>query len=232
MLRLRVKAPFGAFRHFTAGSYRPTAPCITPSAAYGLLMNLAGIETRWDDGRSAMTLTRAGLPRVKMALGQVACPEVHSIYQQLHNYPVGASGKDRAGDCKGNKYNIQPVRREFLSGIDFLVCVRETGEVEQRIRSVLRGEPPEAGFRRYGLPFLRDNGFLIDTVVEERIPQTAAHWLTPAPGVVGSLPQARMRLTVSINRTDMTQTRSNLFLLLQEPLLEPILQSWITVEAS
>lgn len=230
MLRLRVKAPFGAFRNFTAGNYRPTAPFITPSAAYGLLMNLAGIETRWDDGRAAMTLTRSGLPCVEMALGQAACPEVHSVFQQLHNYPVGASGKDRAGDCKGNKYNIQPVRREFLSGIDFLVCIREAGEVERRIRSVLRGDAPEAGFRRYGLPFLGDNAFLIDSIVEEGTPKTAAYWLAPASVVGASAPQARMRLTVSINRADMTRTRSNLFTLPLEQSMEPAAASWITVE--
>ena len=51
MIRLRVKAPFAAFRYFTAGSYRPTAPFVTPSAAYGLLLNLAGFDTRYDDGK-------------------------------------------------------------------------------------------------------------------------------------------------------------------------------------
>ena len=32
-------------RTFTAGWYRPTATFLTPSAAYGLLLNLAGIES-------------------------------------------------------------------------------------------------------------------------------------------------------------------------------------------
>jgi CRISPR-associated protein Cas5t len=41
-----MEAPFAAFRTFTAGSYRPTAEFITPSAAYGLLLNVAGIEMR------------------------------------------------------------------------------------------------------------------------------------------------------------------------------------------
>src|ERR1017187_95754 len=108
MLRIRVKAPFAAFRSFTAGSYRPTMPFLTPSAAYGLALNLAAVESRFDDGKSPMTLMRRDLPALEMALGAVTLPEVHSIYQQLHNYPVGASGKERAGDCKGAKYNIQP----------------------------------------------------------------------------------------------------------------------------
>ncbi len=46
MLALYIEAPFAACRTFTAGWYRPSATFLTPSAAYGLLLNLAGIETR------------------------------------------------------------------------------------------------------------------------------------------------------------------------------------------
>ena len=65
MLHLRLKAPFGAFRTFTAGSYRPTAPFITPSAAYGLILNVAGIESWLDDGQAAMTLINSACPAWK-----------------------------------------------------------------------------------------------------------------------------------------------------------------------
>jgi len=143
MLCLRVKAPFAAFRTFTAGSYRPTAPFITPSAAYGLVLNIAGIESRYDDGHAPMTLTNPGLARVEIALGAITFPEVQSIYQQLHNYPVGAMGKGRAKDCKGAKYNIQPVRREFLSGLDAYICIRENDSLEEHVRAGLRGGGPE-----------------------------------------------------------------------------------------
>ena len=61
MLCLYLQAPFGVFRTFMAGSFRPTASFITPSAAYGLLLNVAGIEMRRDDGKSPMTLTAQGL---------------------------------------------------------------------------------------------------------------------------------------------------------------------------
>src|SRR3954447_17182577 len=106
MLRLYVQASFAAFRTFTAGWYRPTAAFLTPSAAYGLALNLAGIETRRDDGLSAMTVTRFGLPPARIALGADPAwplPAIQSLFQQLHNYPVGASGKDRKDDARGNK---------------------------------------------------------------------------------------------------------------------------------
>src|SRR3954469_23984515 len=101
MLCLYVQAPFAACRTFTAGWYRPTATFLTPSAAYGLVLNVAGIETRLreederHDGKTPASTTRPGLPSVKLAIGAPAdsdpFPRVQSVYQQLHNYPVGAS---------------------------------------------------------------------------------------------------------------------------------------------
>ena len=115
MLILRLDAPFGAFRTFTAGSFRPTASFITPSAAYGLLLNVAGIEMRYDDGKAVATLIRSkGLPQVEMALGaRGELPKQQSMFQQLHNYPVGSSGKEHREAAKGNKYNIIPAAVHF-----------------------------------------------------------------------------------------------------------------------
>src|SRR3954452_3705146 len=102
MLCLYLEAPFAACRTFTAGWYRPTATFLTPSAAYGLLLNVAGIESRLreedagHDGRTPASLMRRGLPKVRLALATVSAdtdalsfPRLQTIYQQLHNYPVG-----------------------------------------------------------------------------------------------------------------------------------------------
>src|SRR5262249_40121856 len=158
-----------ACRTFTAGWYRPTATFLTPSAAYGLLLNVAGIEARLreeDDGyptkpAAPATLMRPGLPKVRIALGKpddASFPRVHSVYQQLNNYPVGASGEARAADAKGNKYNITPVRREFLSDLKAVIAVDGEPEFENRVRDGLSA--PNAD--RYGVPFLGDNAFLLD----------------------------------------------------------------------
>src|SRR4051812_22770774 len=98
MLCLYLEAPFAACRTFTAGWYRPTATFLTPSAAYGLLLNIAGIESRLreedsaHDGRIPASLTRGGLPSVRLALGLPVregeperFPTVGTVYQQLHN---------------------------------------------------------------------------------------------------------------------------------------------------
>src|SRR6476619_1427969 len=97
MLRLYLEAPFAVCRTFTAGWYRPTATFLTPSAAYGLLLNVAGIESRLreedeaHDGKTPASLVRRGLPGCRVALGRPAdarAPSVATVFQQLHNYPV------------------------------------------------------------------------------------------------------------------------------------------------
>jgi|GEM_PF-263035 len=229
MLVLYVQAPFAAFRTFSAGWYRPTAPFLTPSAAYGLALNVAGIESRRDDGLSEMTLTQFGLPFVRIAVGAVAeprvsahaqdalsnssetsklpLPTVHTLFQQLHNYPVGGTGKERKESTKGNKYNITPVKREFLANLRACVVLDGNPDLEQRVREGLTNPAPG----RYGIPFLGDNAFLIDRLEVREVPP-ASHWYCNL-GEANSpttLPHST-RLTVWIDRQRMSRTQSSLF---------------------
>ena len=100
MLCLYVQAPFAACRTFTAGWYRPTATFLTPSAAYGLVLNVAGIESRLreeadtHDGRTPASLMRPGLPAVRLALGAPPtsgrdpyCPRLF-YYQEVERISV------------------------------------------------------------------------------------------------------------------------------------------------
>jgi CRISPR-associated protein Cas5t len=237
MLRLYVQAPFAAFRTFTAGWYRPTAAFLTPSAAYGLALNLAGIETRRDDGLSAMTVTRFGLPPARIALGAIPdeprgpYPTVQTIYQQLHNYPVGASGKQRKEDAKGSKYNITPVRREFLADLRAIVALDfyQHAEVEVLIRQALNEGAPKSA-TRYGLPFLGDNAFLIDKIQVCNEP-VAACWY----GRLGDGDDTRpvphsTRLTIWVDRHDMSGTRTALFAPIEPASEEPPEPSWTLIE--
>ena len=94
MFCLLIESRFAAFRPFITGSFRPTAPFITPSAAYGLLLNLAGIEMREDDGKSAMTLIKkSGLPGDGYRVGRSGCQqavEMGSVARERR--AVGFSG--------------------------------------------------------------------------------------------------------------------------------------------
>jgi CRISPR-associated protein Cas5t len=230
VLALYVQAPFATFRTFTAGWYRPTATFLTPSAAYGLILNLAGIETRLDDGLSPMTVTQFGLPSVQIALGAVAeklpkqsthsaasgsgnridFPSVQALFQQLHNYPVGPSGKERKADARGNKYNITPVRREFLSDLRACICLRDNPELERMVLEGLSGQASES-VTRYGLPFLGDNSFLIDRIEPLEGPPEA-RWFCRMTheDQVGIKPHTT-RLTIWIDRQEMSRTQSALY---------------------
>ena len=226
MLTLYVQAPFAAFRTFTAGWYRPTAGFLTPSAAYGLALNLAGIETRRDDGLSAMTVTAFDLPPVRIALGadpenpRGPFPSVQTLYQQLHNYPVGASGKERKDDAKGNKYNITPVRREFLADLRAFVCL--DGEPRP-------GEPDQGRTRRR-----TSASHAMDSRSSATTPSfltgsrsatgpVKAHWYRRlGPDDEAGVVPHTTRLTFWIDRQDMSETQSALYAPLTEAALKTI----------
>lgn len=226
MFCLYLQAPFGVTRTFTAGSFRPTAEFISYSVVYGLLLNVAGIEMRHDDGRSVMTLIKPDLPRFRLALGALSFPLQHSIYQQLHNYPVGAeTGKQYKVGAKGSKYNVTPTRRAFLSGIKAYIAVDAADRFESQLEAGLKGDSP----RTYGLPFLGDNSFLLDRL--ERVEQPEpAYWYVPLdPDTAGGMRERVTRLTVTIDRADMSRTTSALFAPTAQPERDIPKDAWIPV---
>jgi CRISPR-associated protein Cas5t len=229
-LILRLEAPFAACRNFAAGWFRPAAPFLTHSAAYGLLMNIAGIETRlWEHdpkhlGNTPASLFRNGLPACKLALAvppnpgnnSPAWPIMQTNFQQLHNYPVGNSGAELKKLSHGQKYNITPVRRQFLSDLRALVAIEGPPELIQRIRDGLAGKWNSGGVEptgdaRYGLPFLGDNQFILSRLEEPRHP-ASAFWLcklaVDEPAAAGA---QVMRLTSWIDRAGMAGTKSDLW---------------------
>ena len=223
---LYLRAPFGAFRTFTSGSFRPTAGFITPSAAYGLLLNVAGIEMRHDDGVSLMTGVAKGLPTVRLSLAtlQWPGPARQSLLQQLHNYPVGSTGKEHAPDAKGSKYNIIPVRREFLMDINAYIGVDGNPELEKRILDGLQGKTA----RRYGVLFLGDNNFFIDRLEPLEQPHPA-HWFEKVLEVEEGIRENVMRLTITIDRADLSRSRSMLFAPCLGKRATPTSDSWVEV---
>ena len=240
-----ISAPFAACRSFTAGWYRPTAPFLTPSAIYGLILNVAGIESRLreedpgHDGSVPSSLSQFDLPKVEIAIGVPASahngsgatsetefPRVQSVYQQLHNYPVGKeTGKHHVAACYGNKHNITPVRREFLSDVHALVAMRGNLELEER---VVRGLNGEFNQERYGIPFLGDNSFLLDRF-EELYEAPPTRWFERVTTETEGIKEHTSRLTIMIHRGDPSQTNSDLFAPTESQIIPPTL-AWIKIE--
>lgn len=236
-LWLHLQAPFAAFRWLQAGVYRATSPVIPPSAAWGLLLNLAHIETRDTGADAVVTPIRAGAPPLCLAIGAVRMPERSVLYQQLHSYPVGNSGKELAPRTHGAKHWIAPVRREVLVGFDAVLGVRsDDGALLRRIQDGLHGRLDTP---RYGLPFAGDNNLLFDRIDIIEAPRPAC-WYTPidAPGTADTGDTAEIgdtgdtarpdscRLTVAIDRDDTSRTRSVLFAP-TERIAEPPAQAWL-----
>ncbi len=228
MMCLYVQAPFAVFRTFTAGSFRPTARFITPSAAYGLLLNIAGIESRLDDDKQPMTLMRKDLPRIKIAIGALSFPQVHSLYQQAHNYPVGPAGVKYIPLAKGSKYNITPVRREFLSDVRAYICLEDNTDLADRIRDGLSGEYNSA---RYGVPFLGDNNFLVDILREETERQPAYWYEKVSEHDSHSLRPRTAHFTITIDRRNIANTTSALFSPCPEQRRDIPKDAWVMIPA-
>jgi CRISPR-associated protein Cas5t len=203
-----------------------------------LLLNVAGVESRLPeedsrhDGKVPASLTVSGLPTARIALGVptrdgiLALPTVQTLFQQLHNYPVGAQSGVPAKLAMGNKNNIAPVRREVLCGVHAKVFVDGNADLEGRVLRGLQG-----GFNedRYGLPFIGDNQFLIDRLRESPEGEEA-FWYTRVgcDSAVGPRPNTT-RLTIWIDRADMSRTISDLYAPTEVATLEPPEDAWTTI---
>lgn len=203
-LFLELVAPFAAFRWLQAGVFRATSPVIPPSAAWGLVLNLAGIETRGTLDE-VVTVVRTDAPTLEISVGLVGAPATRStLYQQLHGYPVGAAGKELQARSHGTKYWIAPARREILVGFHCVVGARGAASVLDRVGQGLAGG---LGEPRYGLPFAGDNQLLFDRI--DLVPDPQASWFVPVqPSEVA---RDSTQLTTVIDRRDRTRTRAPLF---------------------
>jgi CRISPR-associated protein Cas5t len=224
---LLLKAPFASFRLFQSGSFRSTTPVPSPSTIYGILLNLAGIEQRTAIDEP-ITLIKDDLPRMDVA---IAIPngyrsETAILTQQLHNYPVGDSGKELAKKTYGNKYWIAPVRREVIINFNLIIGVRADQSFCDRIIQGLNGELDQT---RYGLPFAGDNNFLFDDIRVVEKPSLARWYYLLEDDI---RPNRRTcRLTTWIDRADNTKTQIRVFSL-TEFVIEPPESAWVNLPLS
>jgi CRISPR-associated protein Cas5t len=218
-LWLRIQAPFAAYRPLQAGSLRVTAPVMTYSAAWGMLLNLAGIETR-AGLHQPVTGLRQDLPALRLALGLPGVePGRACLLQQLHAYPVGSASKVLAEKCKGAKYHIAPVRREFLVGLDLVLGVE--GAPCGRILAGLSGQLQGA---RYGLPFAGDNNLLFDRIDVVPSPPPCRWYAAFDP--LGAPVRGATRLTTTMDRADSSRTQAALVAPTPAPSEAPPENAW------
>jgi len=208
MFTLYVQAPFARFQHFVGGKWRPTADFITPSAAFGLVLNLASIDMREGLGTQRYTQIKRGVADMEIALGALEMPAKQRVLQHLHTYAQQPTGveKVRAEECRGHPHKISPCWRETLVGIRAYVAVKpiHPATLEEQVRDGLAGRLP-----RYGVPFLGDSNYTLDVVrMVDRV--EPACWFEQVPGDQGGMPYVT-RLTVTIDRDDSARTVTRSF---------------------
>jgi CRISPR-associated protein Cas5t len=220
---LRLDAPVAAWRWLQAGVYRGTFPVIPPSAAWGLVLNLAGIESRGPLSE-VVTPIRGDAPVLDIAVGVVPGHEGQrsELYQQLHSYPVGSSGSEMRARARGNKYWIAPARREIVIGIVATVGARGPADLIARVVDGLAGR---LDVSRYGLPFAGDNQFLFSRIDPSRT-SPAAYWYLPVTDL--SAARKTTRLTTNIDRGDASRTEAPLFAPTPEPVACPD-AAWVRI---
>jgi CRISPR-associated protein Cas5t len=85
--------------------------------------------------------------------------------------------------------------------------INENAELEKRVRQGLAGEVAN---KRYGLPFIGDNSFLPNRLEPlERLP--SAHWYERVTADQAKIRPRTTRLTIWVDRADLSRTRSELY---------------------
>lgn len=223
-LFIQVSAPFSAYRYFQTGGYRATAPVIPPSAALGLILNLAWIEMRGSTIGTTITPIREDIPHLQLAVGAISHGEISMLYQQLHVYPVGkdAPVKEAEARTKGQKALAKMAKREILVGLNCAIAIHNPDD--WLVDRIQRGLAGDFNSDRYGLPFAGDNNFLFDCIDIIDEPRDTYWYVQMQPNDPPQ--QGSCRLTVGIDRIDNSKTTSLLYAPLTEPIAHPPDEAW------
>ena len=223
MLYLYFKAPFGSFRAFQSVEMVATADFVTHSAAYGLLLGLAGINRDRKDefigARIALGTWRGNLP----VRGR--------CYQQAHKIKQASTSKAKGGETleeafersKGTKPHIQPVWREYLYGLQGYIGL-DHQELEEQVRHGINN-PAELNY--WGIPFLGDNNFFIERLREEPIPNSC-EWLCKLDDEKMPRGERLFYLSVWTDYRDNKRSLSRLFYLGKTE-SEPPSEAWVEI---
>jgi len=225
MLFLYFKAPFGAFRAFQSIEMVATADFVTYSAAYGLLLGLAGINRdRKEEFKGA---------RIALGTWKEKLPVRGRSYQQLHWVKTeGRKSKAKGGETlpeafersKGTKPDIRAVWREYLAGLQGYIGI-DHPKLEELVR---QGINDPAGLDCWGLPFLGDNNFFIERLREDPQPN-ACEWLCKLDDVKPPLGERLFYLSVWTDYKENKRSLSGLFYLSQSA-TQPPKEAWVEIK--
>jgi CRISPR-associated protein Cas5t len=106
-------------------------------------------------------------------------------------------------------------------------------DLEQKVRDGLRegGRWQQVdGKSRYGIPFLGDNSFMVDVLREEERDPRPAYWYRQLSPGIDDDTESVCRLTVWIDRADMSRTVSRLYAPTKAATVEISAEAWTQIE--
>lgn len=154
------KAPFGAFRPLKNVELATTTEFITYSAAYGLLLGLAGIDRQ----------RKKEFADARIAIGCNRLPRIGRTFQQL------IQGK-RVMSSDGGNLNLRPFWREVLFDLEGYIGL-DNPSLEELVTEGIN-EPSTLDY--WGLPFMGDNNFFLERIEVCDKPEPC-QWFYPFTG--------------------------------------------------
>lgn len=223
-----AEAPQAAFKGLTGGSYRPSYPIMPPTAAWGMILNLARINTnRAMEGRNKLSSVKFDLPSGRVAIGVRYHPTKSTLYTQAHHYLVGSAGKELAAQCHGQKSWIAPVTREILIDLSMVIGVQCSTEIRSRVEAAISGDLKDP---RFSIPFAGESGFMFSSLslVDE---PPMAFWYRPV--LPGEDPQPGVcSLPVKVDFADSAKSCYRLFAPTENPMPAPPSGVWVDMSSS
>lgn len=221
MLFVYFRAPFGAFKPFQSVELHATADFITHSAAYGLLLGLAGIDCHADYRR------KENFVDAQIAIGQIGKPLRGRVLQQLHKMPKQNPGEEARERAKGNKPKIDIFRREYLCRLEGVIGLHDK-KLEKLVR---KGIDDPHTVSHWGLPFMGDNNFFIEEIKAFDDLPKPCRWFSKYSGQPLSHGEPLHYLTVWTDYETNVRSDGSLFALTEER-SEPPSEAWVPIRPS
>jgi CRISPR-associated protein Cas5t len=223
---LRIQAPFAAFRKFQKTIYHSSEHIITPTSAYGLILNILGIDNRFN----------IELPKLTITIGEIQIPLVNSLYQHVYIKPSNGGNKDKATGINIRQEKIKtlkqmsyghnnwcnPKTKEILTNIDYIIGIKTDDIILNKLNYNIKNSG-----ERYGLPFLGDNNCLIDSIEIMNKPINAYWFIHYIENDV--INSDNYYLSVKIDRKDNLKTKSLLYIKTEKISFPDNNKCWTTI---
>jgi CRISPR-associated protein Cas5t len=197
---LYVEVPFCAFRPYASREYQDTYPVPPPSAVYGMLLSLVGIQ------RENKALHRG----VEIALAVERLPQQANLFRKLRR---GKTLED-----------VRPDYQDLLLDLHLWIWLRQGRDTAPipLVERVVQALSNPASVTRFGGLSLGESSYLVDTIAKEEPPETEGIFLQPDSEGFHCLP-------VWIDHKDEMKTQSIRFTFISRSLQSGPEGSWVEI---